>query len=244
MGGTGRVVVIALVGGLVLAGVAPAVVSAEPTVPFGPVVHLMRMSAAAPDLDRNTVSTVLTGFMDGLLEYLRGQGVPEEGLARIAGGLMLALEGFRAGVVDAAAFGDDVARLAQELAELAMEGGVRGLPAALLERIGIATWAVEKLMQARELSGPEVAALAREIAGRARKPGAELAAPLGSDPADGLPSSVGSVPGRDRNEDRAAGPPAFAGPPAGVPGGPPGFAGPPGQGDDEDDEGKSSGRKR
>ncbi|MBC7093882.1 hypothetical protein H5T53_07790 [Candidatus Bipolaricaulota bacterium] len=235
---------VALVGGLVLAGVAPAVVSAEPTVPFGPVVHLMCMSAAVPDLDRNTVSTALTGFMDGLLEYLRGQGVPEEGLARIAGGLIRALEGFRAGVVDAAVFGEDVARLAQELAELAMEGGVRGLPAALLARIGIATWAVEKLMQARELTGPEVAALAREIAGRASRPGPGFAAPAGDDAPGGLPSFVGSVPGRDRNEDQAGGPPAFAGPPVGVPGGPPGFAGPPGQGGEEDEEGKPSGRKR
>ncbi len=95
---------------------------------------------------------------------MRPQGVPADALNQIQDRFSFALGKFLS-AGSAAAFGEEVARLARELAALAAQGGVTGLPAALLERIGIAPWAIEALMVgAQELTGLEVAAIARQIA--------------------------------------------------------------------------------
>jgi hypothetical protein len=167
----------------------------ELPIPLAPVIALLSRMANLPGIDRGTLGVALGQFMDGLVAYLETQGVPTRALGEIKTRFAWALNAFLNAGATAAAFGEDVARLARELRALADQGGVRGLPAALLERIGIATWAVDALREnARELTGMEVADLARQIAGQAlARAWSAAAAPAGPSP--------------------VAGPPAFAGPP-------------------------------
>ena len=136
-------------------------------VPFSAVIPLFHQIATAPGLDRETISLALRELMTSLIEYLSTQGIAEEALAQVNQEFGRAIENFLYGGRQAL-FGEEIAQLARELASLAQAGEVQGLPVALLERIGIRTWAIEALLRgAPEMSGLEVASIAREIAGQA-----------------------------------------------------------------------------
>jgi len=189
------------------------------------VLALLPQMAGAPGTDRGTLALALNEFMIGLVAYLHTQGVPANALSQIQTRFAYALNAFLNAGASAAAFGEDVARLARELAYLAAHGGVQGLPAALLERIGIAAWAVDALRHgAQGLTGIEVAAIARQIAGQA----------LANGRAPGL-GATGSAPSAAGNNPDIPQPPTSAGsnppiPPIPTPpviGGPPVSPGPP-----------------
>lgn len=212
---------------------APTVGMAAPEaapVPWASVLALLPQMAGSPGTDRGTLALALNEFMNGLVAYLDTQGVPADALGQIQNRFAFALSMFLNAGASASAFGDDVARLARELAALAAQGGVQGLPGTLLKRIGIATWAVDALRHgAQEMTGIEVAAIARQIAGQAlangRAPGLGIT---------GLPSGAsGNNPGLPQTPTpTGAGsdlpippipiPPTIGGPPA-SPGPPPGL---------------------
>lgn len=212
-----------------------------PVPSWASVLALLPQMAGSPGTDRGTVALALNGFMAGLISHLEAQGVPADALDQIQDRFSFALGKFLS-AGSAAAFGEDVARLARELAALAAQGGVTGLPAALLERIGIAPWAIEALMVgAQELTGLEVAAIARQIAGRALAsgipgPGNTSLPGQGAGNAPTLPQ-LPSLPGAGSNPPvpPIPTPPAIGGPPA-SPGPPPGLppVPPPGPPEEED----------
>lgn len=201
-------------------------------VPWASVLALLPQMAVTPGTDRGTLALALSEFMNGLIAYLATQGVPADALGQIQDRFAFALNAFLKAGTTASAFGEDVARLARELQSLAAQGGVQGLPVALLERIGIATWAVEALRHgAQDLTGLEVAAIARQIAGQAlangRAPGLGVTA---------VPAPAG--PGGSAVAPPIPTPPVVGGPrwPPGPPPGvppvpvPPGEEGPPRRG--------------
>jgi len=199
-------------------------------VPWASVLALLPQMAGSPGTDRGTVALALNEFMAGLVAHLHAQGVPVDALERVQESLTRALNMFLNAGASASAFGEDIARLARELAVLAAQGGAEGPPAALLERIGIATWAIEALrVGAREMTGPEVAAIARQIAGQAlangRAPGQGNAGAPGQAAANNPtipqpPAGAGSsppVPPNIPTPPIIGGPPVSPGPPPGVP---------------------------
>jgi len=197
-------------------------------VPWASVLALLPQMAGAPGTDRGTLALALNEFMIGLVAYLHTQGVPANALSQIQTRFAYALNAFLNAGASAAAFGEDVARLARELAYLAAHGGVQGLPAALLERIGIAAWAVDALRHgAQGLTGIEVAAIARQIAGQAlangRAPG------LGN---SGLPGQAAGSSPPIPMPPVIGGPPSLPGPPPGLP---PVVPGPPEEDEDPPD---------
>jgi len=214
-----------------------ALVADTAPLPWASVLALLPQMAGSPGTDRATVAFALNEFMAGLVDYLETQGVPAEELGQIQDRFAFALGKFLS-AGSAAAFGEDIARLARELAVLAAEGGVEGPPAALLERIGIATWAIEALRNgAQELTGLEVAAIARQIAGQALANGGapgqgNVGVPgqaAGDVPFPTLPGAGSNPPIPPIPEPPTiGGPPVSPGPPPGLP---PVVPGPP---EDED----------
>jgi len=222
----------ALVSLVALLGAAVAVSGVE--VPMARVAQLMSAVAQAPDAAREHVGITLRSLMDEILIYLRGQGLPEEALTAVEEGFSRALDAFTAGGMSQAEFGREIAALARELVAMAGEGGIGGLPAALLERIGLNPAAIEALRGEKDLAGLEIAALAQTIIGTFA-PAALPAGPPAWVPAWGAQEGEGGI----------GGPPAGipARPPAGIPGSPP--AGIPGAGNDgEDDDSRGPPRSR
>lgn len=213
-----------------LAAGAPVVPDMAP-IPWTSVLALLPQMAGSPGADRGTLALALNEFMNGLVAHLATHGAPAHALGQIQDRFASALNAFLSAGPTASAFGEDVARLARELQALATQGGVQGVPAALLERIGIATWAVDALRhRAQEMTWMQVADIARQIAGQAlangRAPGLGVTglppAASGDYPAipqPPTPSGAGNTPPIPPipTPPTVGGPPWQPGPPLGVP---------------------------
>ena len=197
-------------------------------VPLARIGQLMSTVADTPGAPRDQIGTVLRSLMDEILTYLEGQGVPEDALASLEEGFSRALAAFLAGEIPQGEFGAEIAALARELAKTAKEGGIAGLPVALIERIGLNPAAILALQGEKELTGLEVAALAQTIIGSL----APAALPAG--PPEWVPAW-----GAQGGEGDTGGPPPGipAGPPSGIPVGGKGEGG-----DDDENRGSPRGR--
>jgi len=205
-----------------------------------PGLRLMERMAEAQGMDREYLARALWSYASSLGRYLEEQGVPVEALGRVQERFRYALTAFRGAGADQGQLVDEVALLADELAALAAEGEVNGLPAELLRELGVSASAIEALRDAAEMDGLDVAEIAMGIAGRAEGLPEQAGPPDDVGPQDdtgppvdvGPPADAGPPDGTPAPDD--AGPPADVGPPADA--GPPDNVGPPGGGDDEDDE--------
>jgi len=193
-----------------------------------PGLRLMERMAETQGMDREYLARALWSYASSLGRYLEEQGVPVEALGRVQERFRYALTAFRDAGADQGQLGDEVALLADELAALAAEGEVNGLPAELLRELGVSALAIEALRDAAEMDGLDVAEIAMGIAGRAEGLPEQAGPPVDvGPPADAGPPDETPAPDN-------AGPPENVGPPADA--GPPDDVGPPGGGDDEDED--------
>ncbi|MFB6290613.1 MAG: hypothetical protein ABEJ25_02655 [Candidatus Bipolaricaulia bacterium] len=136
------------------------------TVGMDVISNLIELIGTSEEVDKETVINALEGLSEDVIAKLDEKGVPGETLGNFKEEFSSALTLFQEGLVTRSRFAnmasDSVGRLGRDTAE--------NLPVELLKENGVNTEAIQQLKEGTEnYSGPEVAEIARSIAGKGEK---------------------------------------------------------------------------